>query len=297
MTPLHGLLPSVRTLLDENFRNGSLASIDAAAFIVNSPLEREIDIAPLLAMVDEAMERFKHAPDKSDQWLAPRVHACLRLHRREAADKRVWHYLNIVAKPDYVRWRFGEQEGDGAHAVAIDRFMGEDSKNALGRLWWAAELTRNGADYGETVQILKTSRFFTSWQPLDAMHHRPAALAICRFAREFNDGAGLTDSQSQRLAKAFNLRLSTLALDALATNPAIDSVAVEEWCNEPVDETKYFDELPNGPDEEPVADEAISAVFEVLATLAGEIDLAEFKRVHRKPEAQPMMAGTSELAE
>lgn len=270
MKVLKALKSSARPLLDEHFRSGEIPSIDVGSHEYDPGWERSIE--PLEYVIDEAMRKFRSTPDKSDTWLAPRVHATLRLTRRQAAEKTIWYWLNIVAKPDYVRWRF-QKEGQ---AVPLDRFLGEDSKNAIGRLWWAAELTRNGPDYSETVQI--PSRFFVSWQHLDAMHNRAAAIAVCRFSRQYNDGTGLSDVQSQLLAKAFNFRLSTLLLDALAPEPALDMTAIKEWCQEPIDETKYLNELPAGPDENPVPQDSIEAVIAVLHQLASEIDLAEFKR-------------------
>jgi hypothetical protein len=282
MIPLFGLLPSVRSLLDENFRSGATPTIDSSPHVFDVPIDRKIDLSSLISVVDHAMHQYRHNPDQSDQWLAPRVHATLRLSRREAADKRIWNYVNIVIRPNYVRWRFGETDEERDLIVPLDRFLGEDSKNALGRLWWIAELTRNGSSYFETADILKTSRFFVSWHPLDAMHHRPAALAVCRFVREFNDGKRMSNAQSKRLAKAFNLRLATLSLDAISANPAIDAVAIKDWCSEPIDETTFMDDLPVGPDEDPVPENDIEAVIEVLRTLASEIDLTAFKEIRRR---------------
>uniref|UniRef100_A0A7C4LMH5 Uncharacterized protein n=1 Tax=Schlesneria paludicola TaxID=360056 RepID=A0A7C4LMH5_9PLAN len=270
MKVLKALKSSVRPLLDEHFRSGEIPSIDVEPHEYHLDWERSIE--PLEYVIDEAMRKFRSTPDKSDAWLAPRVHATLRLTRRQAAEKTIWYWLNIVAMPDYVRWRFEYED----NAVPLDRFVGEDSKNAIGRLWWAAELTRNGPDYSEMARL--PLRFFVSWQPLDAMHNRSAAIAVCRFSRQFNQGKGLTDSQSERLAKAFNFRLSTLLLDALAPEPPLDITAIQEWCQEPIDETKYLNELPTGPDENPVPEESIAAVMAVLDQLATEIDLAEFKR-------------------
>ncbi len=282
MTPLVGLLPTVRSLLDENFRSGATTTIDSSQHVVDLQMQRKIDLSSLIAVVDQAMHQYRHNPDQSDQWLAPRVHATLRLSRREAADKRIWNYVNIVIRPDYVRWRFGETDEEHDLIVPLDRFLGEDSKNALGRLWWIAELTRNGPSYFETADILKTSRFFASWHSLDAMHHRPAALAVCRFVREFNDGKRMTDAQSERLAKAFNLRLATLSLDAISANPAEDAVAIKDWCAELIDETKFMDDLPIGPDEDPVPEREIDAVIEILRIPAREIDLTAFKKLRRR---------------
>lgn len=288
MNPLRGLLSSVRPLLDDNFRSGDLPTIEASQYEVS--WDRPVDIGMMLAMVDEAMRRFRNDPEKSDAWLAPRVHATLRLTRREAADRRIWNWLNVIGKPNYVRWRWSER---GANTVPIDRFMGEDSKNSFGRLWWAAELTRNGNDYSETESVLKSQRFSVAWQPLDVMHHRPAALAVCRFSRAFNNEQGLTNAQHERLAKALNLRLTTLVLDVLAPNPPIDTHAIGEWCREPIDETKYMNEVPIGPDEELVSEDSIAAVTAMLQTLADEINLVEFKRYTRKAGAD----GQAELEE
>lgn len=163
MKVLKALRSSVRPLLDDHFRSGEAPSIDVGSHEHELGWERSIE--PLEYVIDEAMRRFRSTPDQSDTWLAPRVHATLRLTRRQAAEKTILYWLNIVAKPDYVRWRFGSEGGE-SRVVAFDRFMGEDSKSAIGRLWWAAELTRNGSDYSETEQVLRTSRFFTSWQPL-----------------------------------------------------------------------------------------------------------------------------------
>lgn len=293
MNPLRGLEASVRPLLDQNFRSGATDSIEAFDHMVNLDVGRDIDVDPLIAVIDEAKRKFRSRPDTSDAWLAPRVHAALRLSRREAAEKRIWNYLNVVVKPDYVRWRF-EADADEGVAAPLDRFIGEDSKNSIGRLWWAAELTRNGSDYVETVSILRSTRFSVSWQHLDAMHHRAAAIAVCRFSREFNDGKGLTDWQSQRLAKAFNLRLATLSLDALAPNPAADRHAIRDWCDEPVDETKFMDELPSGPDEDPVSQASIEAVYNVCSELAREIGLVDMRAPSRSKRST---ASLEEMAE
>ena len=275
MKPLQGLEIGVRPLLDENFRSGIADTVNAKEYLVDLDLGRYINIEPMLAMVDEAMDRFRSEPEASDAWLAPRVHATLRLNRREASDKRIWIFLNAIAKPDYVRWRY-KADAEAGISVTLKRFVGPESDNAFSKLWWAAELLRNGEDYSRT-EILTSIRFFTSWLVLDAAHHRPAMLAIAKFEKQFNEGKGMTDWQSQRLAKAFNLRLSTLALDALAPNPAVDEIEVRDWCEDQIDETECFDELPAGPDEEPIPEESIDRVFAVLDSLATELKLIEMK--------------------
>ena len=117
--------------------------------------DRRVDIGPMLTMVDEAMRRFRNDPkNRMHGWLL--VYMQRATTRREAADRRIWYWLSVIGKPNYVRWRWSEA---GAKTVPINRFMGEDSKNSFGRLWWAAELTRNGNDYSETESVPKSQRF------------------------------------------------------------------------------------------------------------------------------------------
>jgi hypothetical protein len=287
MNPLKGLSPAARVLVaDVAFRSGELPTVDAGPYLVEDlGLGRNVPMCPLRAVVAEAMRRFDlqgSEPWKSDPWLGPRVHATLRLTRREAADKRIWEYLTVVEFPDYVRWRWKNPDDAGA-PVPIDRFLGEDSKNSLSRLWWAAELTRNGADYSPTVKALSISRFSVSWLNLNLMHHRAAALAAVDFLSSFRD-EGATSEQGKVMAKAVNVALRTLSLDSLAIPSATDAEAVREWCLQAVDETTMIDELPKGPDEMPVPASDVEAVREVLDHLAERINLKDAK-AERKARA------------
>src|SRR2546430_2753608 len=77
------------------------AGVDVGRYV--SVFHRDVDLAPLERVVEEATTRFAdHAAEASDAWLAARVHATLRLSRREAADASLWAYLAVVAFPDYV---------------------------------------------------------------------------------------------------------------------------------------------------------------------------------------------------
>jgi len=160
--------------------------------------------------------------------------------------------------------------------VAEKRLVHRLSKNALARLWWAAELTRDGADYGPTVKALTISRFSVSWLHLNLMHHRAAALAAVDFLSSYQD-EGATSVQGQVLAKAVNVALRTLSLDVLAVVPGTDAESVREWCRQEVDETTMMDELPQGPDEPPVPAADVAAVRGMLDLLAERINLKDAK--------------------
>lgn len=282
MSVLKGLSPAGRVLVTEDFRSGTVPTVDAEDFVTDLPFDRVIDLTPLRGVITAAMTR---EPRDSDAWLGPRIHATLRLTRREAGDKRVWEYLTVVEHPDYVRWRWGNSDHP-EDPVPQDRFLGEDSKNALARLWWAAEMTRNGSDYSRTVRALNISRFSVSWLHLILSHHRAAALAVADFLHTFNT-TGATDTQGQVMAKAVNVALRTISLDALANSPPTDAVAVRDWIAGKIDETTMIDELPTGPDEAPVPEEDITAVLTFLNELAERIRLTEVKGERRRVSMRP----------
>lgn len=60
---------------------------------------------PVRELLDEAMNRFEGKRAAADGWLAPRLHATLRMTRSEAANDELWNFLALVVAPDYVVWR------------------------------------------------------------------------------------------------------------------------------------------------------------------------------------------------
>ena len=135
--------PAAGDRITEEFRISG-AAIDVEDFVRD--FHRPVDIGPMRAVVERAMslEKFNEDYQASDAWLAPRVHATLRLTRREAADRRLWAWLGVVGLPRYVRWRFRREDSKG---TAEKRFIGMMHRDhAVARLWWGAEMTRNAAE-------------------------------------------------------------------------------------------------------------------------------------------------------
>jgi Family of unknown function (DUF6339) len=271
---LKGLSPAARVAVSERaFRTGEVAAADAAPFVVEDlGLGRPIELAPLRAVVEWAMRRRERGG--SDSWLAPRVHATLRLTRREAADPRIWAYLAAVALPDYVRWRWRNAD-DPKAPVAIDRFMGKAATNAVSRLWWVAELTRDGGDYTPTVTALSGPWSSPAWLELGVLQHRAAAQAVVASLAAAGEGAAAGD-RGRAMVRALDVALRAISLDALAPAAAPDAEAVREWCAGRVDETLMIRRLPVGPDEPPVPEADVAAVRAILDELAG---LAGSRRV------------------
>lgn len=269
MRTLKALRPAARVLLTEDFRKEDGGRVDASDFIAPASLGRTIEVDALADVLREAQRRFSD-PAKSDAWLGPRVHATVRLTRREAADKTLWEFLTIVEFPEYVRWRWRQKDADTP--IPHDRFTGHESTNALARLWWATELVRNGSDYSPAVAALSINRFYL-WQKLNCIHHKVGAVAAVRFLSTFGEG-GVNNEQALEMARALNLALRTISLDALAGSPAVDAVAVRDWIREKFDVTTMLgDELPVGPDEAGVPEQDVEAVCRFLGDLARRIDL------------------------
>ena len=84
------------------------------------------------------------------------------------------------------------------------------------------------------------------------------------------------------MAKATNVALCTLCLDALAASPPTDAEAIQEWIAEEIDETTMMDELPRGPDEAVVPEADIAIVRKFLDDLAERIQLAEVVKPGRR---------------
>ena len=263
-----------------DFRLG-LTALDFSDY--TEPTERVIDISSVGVVIDEATTRFADQRDASDAWLAPRLHAALRLTRREAGDPGLWNYLSLVEFPDYVRWRFPGKAGEG---TAAERFVGPEYKHAIARLWWGAEQARNGSDYGPVVQLFGWQDLQNTWMHYRAMHNRPAILGAIRFLSTFRDGKPASSDQVNELGPALNFALTTTTLDAVAPDPGADAVAMAEWINGHTAESDLLsDELPKGPDEPATDEVAIEAVVGLLSQLAVDIDLASLSRARRRKKA------------
>lgn len=79
----------------------------------------------------------------ADSALAPTVRMAIEMEPRVAAEPGVWHYLAAVKYPDFVRERWGDDKD------TEEKFLGAGRNpytNALGRLWWGAELTKDPAN-------------------------------------------------------------------------------------------------------------------------------------------------------
>lgn len=244
----------VTTLLDPAVRIGT-AAIAIDDYTTDFP--REVDLRPMHAVLDEAMRRFPPSERaRSDSWLGPRLHHALRLTRQEAARRGVWLFLAIAARPDYVVWRWaGGEEPGNEEPAGLERFAGPDYKHALARLWWMAEVFRDGDDYLPAAKALSNQDVVNNLFRMDIAHHRPTVLAAVEVLFP-EGGKPLGGREANALAKAANATATTLQFDVLALDPGLDDAASRDWIvsAKDVDPVAYFDELPPGP-LDPAADD------------------------------------------
>lgn len=255
------------------FRCGT-TDLNVAPYLEKMLGVREHRLELVQLVLDEGMRRFPQVEStSSDAWIGPRLHAALRLSRREAAVGGIWRFLGLWAA-DYVRWRFGPIGGEpnADEAAKSERFIGADSKHALARLWWMAELFRNGYDYSCAVAALTNQDITNYFFRARIAHHRPTALATVEVLQKgITDKAGL-GREANALAKAANAAASTLLFDGIATDPLPDLDSRQTWEDDRdnYDPMTCFDKLPVGPDDGQVARESIDRMKDLLRELFAE---------------------------
>ena len=269
MTSLGTLDHNASRLITEGFRvDAERPSFDD----YEAPLDlgRPIDLDGVRLLIDETMRRFRtDQTTAADVWLAPRLHHALRLTPREAANRNLWRWIGVVFAADYVRWRFGSPDATSENpkgAATKERFDGPDYKHALGRLWWMAELFRDGPDYRPVEGALKNQDIPNNLFRLDVAHHRPAAQAALKVLD------GRTGREANALAKAVNAAATTLLIDAIApdTSP-LDPESLSGWLEDSdVDPGAHLDTLPSGPPDPPVDQTSIDVMAELLEQLLSE---------------------------
>ncbi|MFE7803657.1 DUF6339 family protein [Streptomyces sp. NPDC057430] len=224
-------------------------------------------VEPIRSLVEDAMFEFREDRTRADAWLAPRLHATLRLTRREAADKRLWNHLALAVAPDYVAWRHRSAATDKKpeRRIAAERFRGPADRQCFSRLWWAAELFRNGPDYEPAEAACGNQDLIHTVLRMELIDHRPTAQALVRLLKS---GQVTTGREIFGLSVAINAAGATLVYDVLAPDEPRDPARLRGWIEEagsapPVARR----ELPIGPDEDPAPERSVAALTSYFADL------------------------------
>ena len=263
------LEPQARNLISKEIYKEDL-QISLNDYISDCVLEngRQIDIEPLLAIIQTGINKFKNDdPIKSDVWLSPRIHATLRLYPSEAADLRLWEYLTIGVKQirKYVIWRWGDKESGSLKNLV--HIYGVPRRNAISRLWWAAELTRNGPNYQPTIDLFSSQDAVNYVTDVLAFDNRATAIAYSRIIRKILDKGGKLKETAVRLGKGLNHILVTVVLGGVVPDSQPELDFYDEWVNVEPDHTLMIDDNPIGPNESQVPEEKILTMEKLIDSI------------------------------
>lgn len=231
------LTDSERTL----YSRGEIADIQPVPIRrLGRPVPRVEVLDPLMAEARKRQERGEWLERAtSDRWLAPRIHSSLRLYRSEAADRGMWQWIALRYNW-YMEWRWSNDEG----VLAEDRWWGPVHKQAFARLWWGAELFRDGANYKPAEQAFVFQDLPNSYLHRPLVRSRSLALAI---VDRFGPSSAATAAQVNGLARVLNLTTVGSPPEVETEYQTDDVQAYDDWvCSGPVAPPDW-DDVPIGP--------------------------------------------------
>lgn len=216
---LRRLTEDGRRLVGVEFLKGEapLTDVGLDEFLEPVPGNPTADLSQIDDTVDRIIEEYPEYHTGMDGELVETVHRGLDISRRVAGDPGLWHWLAVARYPEFVRhrWQFNSEE------AMREKFLGAGSdlySNALHRLWWIAELTRDGDDYSTTQTVFSNqtmvNKVFDRW----FARYRPAAIALCDELA--NEPSWVIDETTNR----FNHATTSVQLEALAETEARELV-------------------------------------------------------------------------
>jgi hypothetical protein len=242
------------------------------------PFDREVHLDALSSVIDECIARFGTGKTltQSDSWLAPRLHASLRLTKREAASAAVWTFLATFAFPDYVVWRWGK---DRQLALSTTRDV---KKHPFKRLWWGAEMFRNGPSYDSVEQAFSRSDVANTSLSTRVMNNRAVALGVLRFIEKHALGSRLVNPLSTQLRTA----AVTVVLDNACPNYAESIELDRAWLRtEPLAQDIIDD--PTGPEHGAVSEDEIEMAQQALEQVIDLERIRSYRKPHDGTTSQP----------
>jgi len=186
------------------------------------PLELDGGGAIELSMLDEILDGLIARTDRYDAAAidpaaAVAIHRALPMSRRAAADPGAWRWLAVVHRPDFVRHRWELR----AWSTMRDRFWKAGTRpdsNVFARLWWIAELSRAGDDYGAAERLLRSQSLANAVFVRRLSDHAPFVQACARV---------LTDQPSfviERVLARFNMTASTVPVEGRGEEQIVDGL-------------------------------------------------------------------------
>lgn len=220
MTVLKTFPAEDRGKIDEAFFRGAKAIEEGDLDGQPRSIAASVDLETIGILVDEVMSGEREYDDLHliDVEVAPTVHSNLDFTRKQAAQPELWHWLAVMWRPDFVRYRWPWEATDRTFKSMREKFLGAGTdiySNAFGRLWWMAELSLDlGAEdpYHVTRKALQVQ--FLANRLLDPAfaRYRPAVVA---FAERLADESTETVNHANR---RFNQALTSIQLESRTTD-------------------------------------------------------------------------------
>lgn len=213
------------TLVTDEFLSDDIVYSESRLNEFRTETDYEADLDSLGQVLDWVMDDrspFKEGNSDIDAAVAPAVRKFVDIPPRAAGDARIWHYLAVGWRPDYVRYRWPWEGHSRTLTSMREKFtvsMRDLYTPAFGRLWFMAEFTRQGDDYRPTEKIL--SRQYAANRLFDRtdMRQSDVVRAIARVVADVDDKAFIDDGDVfEATAKAVSHELSTVSVESISDN-------------------------------------------------------------------------------
>jgi hypothetical protein len=210
----------------------NLAEPDLVPYREPMPESTSVDLDVVRGLCRHAVALELPPLEGLDSWVAPRLHAAVRVSRRVASDPGFWSWIALAAGREYVFYRHHrESKEDRVHPW---RYTGDLTRNALARLWWGAEMARNGPDYALAAALFRRVRTAQFAMELAYSRYRPAVIAFVRVCEGFTSSGRMSDAQMTGLSTKLNAYLTLQPIEAVGLRESLDPRYDERWRGEPV---------------------------------------------------------------
>lgn len=169
-----------------------LADLTTLQFVHPVQVPVRIDLAEIARILSLAIQKLP-ANSSNKMFAEAEIYASINLHqylistgfgRQLAGDSGTWAWLNLIV-PD---WSLARWQGSADRDAGYEPWFGNPSSNALGRLFWAAELMRNGSDYSPVRGAFLQQNVINELER-EIYRSRHWAVALGLLAADF-DGSG-----------------------------------------------------------------------------------------------------------
>lgn len=172
------------------------------------PVEIDFEEGLLLDLLNAGLKRLgSESLSALDAYFAPRLHAALRLPRRWAAREDLWAWVASVPMKKFMTRRWPIKEEGSAWRYKSSQLW----RHGVARLWWAAEILRDGPDYSLVQHAVSEVYSFQFISELKYSHHKECARAFARI----HEDKRMSGDQSRELSKLLNVYLKSTALEHL----------------------------------------------------------------------------------